>query len=348
MESQVYPQWQAMDWLSNHPNITQYPEWKKKQLVALATLYYSLEGPTWFPPIKQRWMDYGKDECGWHSSGFGFFAVGDDTYVELPPDMQIPPCNDLGQFTSLFLVSIEIAGPAPSIPHEVAQLTSLEGLSCLGCNIHGSISDVLPFEALASLSKLSALTLAANHLTGSIPSELGLLTSLSYLSLRENDIRGRIPTEIGSWSLIRTLNLSLNKFRGTIPTSVGRLTQLSEIFLGSNELSGNLPVEIGHATNLFRISLGGNKLRGGLPSQIGQLTELRYIYLESNSISSVPSEIGLLSNLLVVAMFENALAGPLPTEIGRLSLLRSLLLASNTLTSTIPSELGLLGSQLGE
>ena len=213
-----------------------------------------------------------------------------------------------------------------------------------------NLDGTMPNE-LALLNKLERVELSGgpnSFLAGSLPSELGLLTGLDYLSLRENGLRGTLPVEIGNWQLIRTLNLSLNRFRGTIPSTVGSLTRLSEIFLGSNELSGALPSEIGEATNLFRISLGGNKLRGDLPSQIGQLSELRYIYLESNAISSVPSEVGLLSNLLVIAMFENALAGPLPTEIGQLSLLRSLLMASNTLTSTIPSELGWLGSQLGK
>jgi len=69
--------------------------------------------------------------------------------------------------------------------------------------------------------------------------------------------------------------------------------------------------------------------------------------MEANKFESLPSEMGLLSNLIVMAFFENALAGRLLTEIGELSLLRSLLLANNEFNSTIPSEIGLLGGQLG-
>ena len=41
------PQWKAYDWLLNHGNITRLPEWRKKQLFALATFYYAFEGPHW-------------------------------------------------------------------------------------------------------------------------------------------------------------------------------------------------------------------------------------------------------------------------------------------------------------
>ena len=203
---------------------------------------------------------------------------------------------------------------------------------------------------IALLTKLERVELSGGperFLSGSLPSELGLLTSLSYLSLRGNQISSTLPTELQNWSLLRTLNLSLNKLRGTIPSAIGGLSQLSEIFLGSNDLSGSLPSEIGQATNLFRISTGDNSLEGDVPAEIGQLTGLRYIYMEANKFESLPSEMGLLSNLIVMAFFENALAGRLLTEIGELSLLRSLLLANNEFNSTIPSEIGLLGGQLG-
>jgi hypothetical protein len=59
------PQFQAWEWLSNHQNITGLPEWKMKQLFALATFFYAFEGENWNPLIKDKWMDDTKDECLW-------------------------------------------------------------------------------------------------------------------------------------------------------------------------------------------------------------------------------------------------------------------------------------------
>lgn len=213
-------------------------------------------------------------------------------------------------------------------------------------NLEGTV----PAE-IALLTKLERMELSGGpdvFLSGSLPSELGLLTAMDALSLRGNHLTGLVPTELGKLSLVRTLNLSLNKFRGAVPSEIGSLASLSEIFLGSNELNGALPTEIGQATKLFRLSLGGNSLSGNLPTQIGNLSDLRYIYMESNLFTGLPTEIGLLSNLIVIALFENSLTGPLPSEMGGLSGLRSLLLGTNKLGSSIPSELGLLGAQLGK
>jgi len=212
-----------------------------------------------------------------------------------------------------------------------------------------NVEGVIPAE-LAYLSQLERVELSGGperFLSGSLPSEVGLLTSLDYFSVRGNQQTGTIPTELGNWKAIRTLNLSLNRFRGLVPSQLGGLTNLREIFLGSNELTGPLPTEFGQASKLFRISVGGNRLSGGLPTEIGQLTELRYIYMETNQFSSLPSEIGLLTSLIVMAMFDNALASALPSEVGGLSELRSLLLTNNSLSTTIPSEIGML-EQLGK
>lgn len=212
-------------------------------------------------------------------------------------------------------------------------------------NLEGTI----PAE-MALLSKLERVELSGGpdvYLSASLPTEVGLLTDLNSFSIRGNHLSNEVPTELGKLAMLETLNLSLNRFKGFIPSELGALASLNELFLGSNELTGPLPTEIGQATKLFRISLGTNRLSGDLPTQIGALSELRYIYMESNKLSSLPSEVGLLSNLIVMAIFENSMAGLLPSEIGELSELRSLLLGSNSFSSSIPSELGMLGRQLG-
>ena len=47
------------------------------------------------------------------------------------------------------------------------------------------------------------LDLADTQLSGSIPTEIGLLTQLDEIWLESNDISGPIPTEIGNLSQLR-------------------------------------------------------------------------------------------------------------------------------------------------
>jgi hypothetical protein len=55
LQNSSTPQWKAYNWLSNHQNITNLPEWRKKQLFALATFFYAFEGE--LEPTYSRKMD---------------------------------------------------------------------------------------------------------------------------------------------------------------------------------------------------------------------------------------------------------------------------------------------------
>jgi hypothetical protein len=85
----------------------------------------------------------------------------------------------------------------------------------------------------------------SKNLSGSIPSQIGLLTSLIVLSAGTNQIAGTIPVEllkltaltdlcaffieffaIVEFTLFRNRNLGTNRFSGTIPQAIGRLENL--------------------------------------------------------------------------------------------------------------------------
>ena len=71
-----------------------------------------------------------------------------------------------------------------------------------------------------------------NVLTGTIPTEFGLLTALEDIGLGDNKITGRIPTELGSISGLNQITLYNNELTGPIPTEFGLLTSLEGIVLG--------------------------------------------------------------------------------------------------------------------
>ena len=72
------------------------------------------------------------------------------------------------------------------------------------------------------------LYLSGNNLTGTIPTELGLLSSLEDLNLEANQLSGTIPTEMGLLSNLKELTLSFNQLTGSVPISLASLSSLSK------------------------------------------------------------------------------------------------------------------------
>jgi hypothetical protein len=67
----------------------------------------------------------------------------------------------------------------------------------------------------------------SSNITGSIPSELGLLTNTPTLSidLRVNELVGAIPSELGLLSNLVVLSLERNQLSGPVP---GEICELSD------------------------------------------------------------------------------------------------------------------------
>ena len=45
------PQYKAWQWLDRHPDLSDMPLWRQKQLFALVCFFYAMEGPNWLAPI---------------------------------------------------------------------------------------------------------------------------------------------------------------------------------------------------------------------------------------------------------------------------------------------------------
>jgi hypothetical protein len=285
------PQYQAWEWLSKHQNITNLPDWRKKQLFALAAFFFAFEGENWNPLIRERWMDDTKEECLWFSSGYGYFEG--DQYIEWSMEVngypQTDSCNELGKFVLLGLTGLQLSGFAPSVPQEIKLLTSLSSLALFYNDIEVPFAVMLPTQLLLptqssglmvseqeGLSSLRDLDLAYNHITpGPLSSELGVLTTIEVLYLEGNAFSGIIFTELGGMTSLVELTLSNNSFSGTIPSELARLTSLEYLELQ------NLPL-----------------LTGSIPSELSLLTSLLYLDLRNNSGLSgiIPDELCFLKN----------------------------------------------------
>ena len=54
---------------------------------------------------------------------------------------------------------------------------------------------------------------------------------------------GTIPTELGLLESLHTLNLKSNSLSGTVPTELDLIRNLQSLYLSGNPLTGTLPVQ---------------------------------------------------------------------------------------------------------
>ena len=188
---------------------------------------------------------------------------------------------------------------------------------------------------------VTSLRLFQNHLTGTIPTDIGNLTNLLKLDLAVNpQLIGTIPEEIGELESLKRLDLYRTGLTGGIPLSLCSLENLERLHLYSNQLTGSIPSEIGNLSKLQYLDLFSNNLTGSIPSSIGGLKNLKSLELYGNQLTgAIPIEIGKLSNLTNLILSENNLTGTIPSEIGDLVNLDTLFLQNNQLTGVIPSSL---------
>ena len=83
-------------------------------------------------------------------------------------------------------------------------------------------------------SRVTALFLSSNQLTGAIPAELGQLGQLEQLELSDNQLTGEIPTELGQLSQLREFSFRGNRLAGPIPQELRHLPDLYVLNLAAS------------------------------------------------------------------------------------------------------------------
>ena len=117
---------------------------------------------------------------------------------------------------------------------------------------------------------------------------------VTYVGLVENHgLSGTLPTEMGLLTTSTALGLRWNgKIDGTLPTQIGQMSLLKSYFgMEGIGFSGSLPTEVGSFTGLAIFSIYANGFTGALPTQFGQIGDgstvhTQYLRLYSNEFSS--------------------------------------------------------------
>jgi hypothetical protein len=108
---------------------------------------------------------------------------------------------------------------------------------------NGSLSNIGPM--LKVLTRLQVLYVMdhGENVSGTIPTEIGLLTDLENLNVGYNGIHGTLPTQIGDiGDSLLEIRIQGTQLSGSIPTQFSRLTKLRFLHLDHNRLGGVVPL----------------------------------------------------------------------------------------------------------
>ncbi|KAG6520597.1 hypothetical protein ZIOFF_017656 [Zingiber officinale] len=183
---------------------------------------------------------------------------------------------------------------------------------------------------------VTSIELPVLRISDSLGKEIGLLRRLKKLNLAANDLSGFIPSELVNCTLLEHLKLSNNFLSGLIPMTIDDLTEMD---VSQNDLEGNISFSpfqqldtssVGELYPEFIIpkSLGINCDRSGYVTSI----ELPVLQISD----SLGKEIGLLRRLKKLNLAANDLSGFIPSELGNCTLLEHLKLSNNFLSGLIP------------
>jgi len=105
--------------------------------------------------------------------------------------------------------------------------------------------------------------------SGSIPSEVGMMESMLMFELFANQLTGTLPTELGLMDCW-VMQMNDNDLMGSIPSEIALQSNLLGLHLHANQLGHSIPTEFGRMTSLFQLSLQHNRLTGTVPD-LGQM-----------------------------------------------------------------------------
>jgi hypothetical protein len=126
--------------------------------------------------------------------------------------------------TSLTAIDLSSNGFQGNLPTEIGTLTSLTDL-----RIARSDRNLEPSgSCLNQGSDSSSSSGGQACLSGTLPTELGLLTRLEILWLFENSFTGTLPSELGLLTNIKECLLFTNSLEGDLPSTLSQWTSLGE------------------------------------------------------------------------------------------------------------------------
>ncbi|CDY24172.1 BnaC03g57050D [Brassica napus] len=248
----------------------------------------------------------------------------------------------LSNISTLEILAMEFNNLTGGIPLSFGKLQNLELLILsVGFNRLGG---ELPTSVANLSTSLNELKLQMNHISGSIPHDIGNLINLSKLELYGNMLRGTLPNSLGMILELGYLSLDSNRLSGVIPSSIGNMTKLETLYLNNNSFEGPIPPSLGNCRRLLYLYIGCNRLNGTIPREIMQISSIVHIFIEDTPLTgSLPNNVGRLQSLVILSLANTSLSGQLPQTLGKCLSMEELYLQENYFVGTIPDIRGLVG-----
>jgi len=183
----------------------------------------------------------------------------------LPPQFkQLKNLEKLRLSYNVFEGELETAGGGPVL----AGMTKMTHLEMESNYFNGTF----PADSLAEMPNLTYLYMRRNDMKFNLDfikrdtfAKALPIENLFAMWLDGNFVTGTIPTEIGLMSGLNSLSLANGTLTGTIPEEIGNLNQLKRLWLFNNKLTGNIPQALGNLGVLEVGEFHGNKLGGDMP-----------------------------------------------------------------------------------
>lgn len=270
-----------------------------------------------------------------------------------------PGLKDLTKLKSLGLMNLDITGPIPDFLGHMTSLTTLalsqtkmsgtipkslsnlKNLRILGLDGIGLTGDI---EPISKLSKLEALYLEDNHLSGYL--DEATWPAMNELDASNNLFHCKLPAQIFNNPDLHVLDLNNNLIYGAFPQHTAVVdSPLEYLALQNNAIEGHLSDRIGYYDQLKHLDISGNYFVGTLPDTIQLLTNLVSIHTSGNQFQQQPLKAEYfkpLKQLQDISMKGNGFTGTLPEVFTTMTNLRMIDFDANLLVGTIPTRLGTL------
>ena len=147
---------------------------------------------------------------------------------------------------------------------------------------NSQVSGTFPIDEFLNMPYLKKIWWDSSPVTGSLPTEMGLLSNILHIGIYSARMTGTIPTEIGELKLLEKFILYDNELLGSIPSELGMLAKVIDLQLDENSLTGSVPTELGGLSNLEVLYLNSNSLEGSVTDLNFVSQELYLLNLEDN------------------------------------------------------------------
>jgi hypothetical protein len=211
----------------------------KDECTVLMTLFLGTQqGDGWLPGCKDGW---GKenDYCDWngitcddkkHVTKIYLGSCGLTGYFPTPSIFTLPFLEKIQMPRSQGIYQPDKRALKGPLPKDLHFATSLKSLELYGNNFNGVLS------GLSALTSLEILDIHFNYFSGPLPDMSNSASTLHYVSVANNHLTGTIPTSWNKLTLLDTLGLAFNEFKGSLGC-VRHMPNLNVVYARNNQFT---------------------------------------------------------------------------------------------------------------